>query len=479
LRRSVVVIGAGVAGLAAAWELTGGAGGPGDETPRVEVVEASREVGGTLATTTFAGRVVDRGADGFLARRPEATTLADELGLREQLEAVASSGASIWLRGALHELPTGLVLGVPTSSAMVRSLRGLSWRARLHARRDELLPKRMNVGDDVTIGAILRTKLGDELTYQLIEPMIGGIQAGRVDELSAISVFPALVDAAKRGGSLMKALASIGPSTPGPSSPTSVAGPLFYSLIDGVGSLPAALTRQLRARGVVVRTASPVTALRRSPSGAYPWEVDTANTTTPANAIVVATPAPVAAELIGRFDPALAALGFVHYASAAMVTFSVPRTQVTLPEHGTGVLVPLGAAWAGEGTMMVTAITLLDRKWPHLAREHDVLVRAHVGRSDDERWTALDDEALVTRVAHELAALLGRFDGPVASMVQRWPQGLAQYVVGHERVVSAARLAASTMKLALAGSAYDGVGLPASIGSGRGAGRTILAALAN
>jgi oxygen-dependent protoporphyrinogen oxidase len=479
LRRSAVVIGAGIAGLAAAWELTGGADGPGDEAPRVEVVEASDEVGGTLATTSFAGRTIDLGADGFLARRPEATARADELGLHEQLEAVASSGASIWLHGALYELPTGLVLGVPTSSAMVRSVRGLSWRARAHARRDELLPKRLSVGEDVTIGEILRAKLGDELTYQLIEPMIGGIQAGRVDELSATSVFPALVDAARKGGSLMKALASIGPATPGPSSPTPVTGPLFYSLLDGVGSLPTELTRQLRARGVVVRTGAAVTALRRSPSGAYPWEVDTANTTTAANAIVVATPAPVTAELTGRFDPALAALGFVHYASAAMVTFSVPRSQVNLPPSGTGVLVPLGTTWAGEGTMMVTAITLLDRKWPHLAREGDALVRAHVGRSDDERWTAFSDDELVKRVADELAVLLGRFDGPSESLVQRWPGGLAQYVVGHERVVDAAKIAASTMQLALAGSAYDGVGLPASIGSGRQAGRTILAVFAS
>ena len=478
MRRSVVVIGAGIAGLAAAWELTGGADGPGDEAPRVEIVEAGR-IGGTLAVTSFAGRMIDLGADGFLARRPEATTLANELGLHEQLEAVASSGASIWLRGALQELPTGLVLGVPTSSAMVRSVRGLSWRARAQARRDELLPKRMSIGDDVTIGEILRTKLGDELTYQLIEPMIGGIQAGRVDDLSATSVFPTLMDAARKGGSLMKALASMGPATPGPSSPTAAVGPLFYSLLGGVGSLATELTSQLRSRGVVVRTGSAVTALRRSPSGGYPWEVDTTNTTTPANAIVVATPASVTAELTGRFDPSLAALSRIRYASAAVVTFSVDRSRVHLPAHGTGVLVPLGTPWSGEGSMMVTAITLLDRKWPHLASESGVLLRAHVGRSDDDRWMVLDDDELVKRVAAELAVLLGRFDGPDEALVQRWPSGLAQYVVGHERLVAAAKAAASTMQLALAGSAYDGVGLPASIGSGRQAGRTILASLAS
>lgn len=471
-------MGAGLAGLAAAWELTGGADGPGDETPRVEVIEAGRQVGGTLATTEFAGRTIDLGADGFLARRPEATQLCDELGLHDQLEAVASSGASIWLRGALHELPNGLVLGVPTTSAMVRSVKGLSWRARMDARRDELLPRRLDVGDDTSIGEILRAKLGVELTYHFIEPMIGGIQAGRVDELSALSVFPALLEAARHGGSLMKALGSSGPAAPGPGAATVVDAPLFYTLAGGVGSLAAELARQLRTRGVALRTSATVTALRRAPSSAYPWEVDTSNTTTPANAVVVATSAQICAELVGRFDPALEALARVRSASAAMVTFAVPRAQVTLPERGTGVLVPLRTDWAGEGSMLVTAITLLDRKWPHLARAHDHVVRAHVGRSDDERWMDLDDDELTSRVAEELAVLLGRFDGPFDALVQRWPGGLPQYLVGHERLVAGAKAAASTMHLALAGNAYDGVGLPASIGSGRHAARAALASLA-
>src|ERR1039457_7194102 len=104
------------------WELSGGAGGPRDDSPRVELLEANDYLGGTLATTTFAGRTIDLGADGFLARRPEATSLVEELGWKDRLEPIAASGSSIWLRGALYELPSGLALGVPTSSAMVRSV---------------------------------------------------------------------------------------------------------------------------------------------------------------------------------------------------------------------------------------------------------------------------------------------------------------------------------------------------------------------
>ncbi len=477
-RPSVVVVGGGISALAAAWELTGGVDGPNDTTPRVEVIEASGRWGGSLATTTFAGRTIDLGADGFLARRPEAVTLVDELGLHEELEAVNASGASIYLHGALYELPTGLVLGVPTDLAATLHFAGLTWRARLAARRDAYLPRRLEVGEDATIGDIVRRKLGRELSYQLIEPMIGGIQAGRIDELSAKSVFPALLDAAKKGGSLMRALRHSGPVNPGPAGEVVPSAPAFYSLRHGVGSLPVELVARLSARGVVLRTDVSVTALRRTPAGDYPWEVDTVHTTTPANAIVLATPAPVAGALLASFDAALDELRRIPSASTAIITFALAREEITLLETGTGVLVPLGTTWSGDGSMMVTAITLLDRKWPRHVRDEDVILRAHVGRSDDTRASEMDDDELVTRVRAELAVLLPRFGSPSATLVQRWPHGLPQYLLGHEERVARARAASARLSVALAGNAYDGVGVPASIGSGRRAAREVLASLA-
>jgi protoporphyrinogen/coproporphyrinogen III oxidase len=469
-RASVVVVGGGISGLAAAWELSGA-----PDAPRVEVIEASPRVGGSLTTTTFAGRVIDLGADGFLVRRPEALALVAELSLSDRLEAVEASGASIWLRGALHPIPPGVAFGVPTSLDAVRAVSGLSRWARWCAFRDEHWPRSLSVTDDVTIGEIVRTKLGNEIAYRFVEPMVGGIQAGRIDDLSAKSVFPALYDAARRGGSLMKALR---PADPAPTDPASAGpsdGPMFNTLLDGVGSLPVTLARLLAERGVVIRTGTAVTALRRSGARDYPWEVDTATTTTPADAVVLAAPAPVAARLLGDVDPALSALRDVDYAGAAMVTLSYARDEVALPAHGTGVLIPLDTPWRGEGSLMVTAVTFLDRKWPHLRRDDDVLIRAHVGRSDDDRWTRLNDDELVARVANELAVVLARAGAPRDRLVQRWPEGLPQYRVHHDQLVSRARDAATGVQVALAGSAYDGVGVPASIGSGRRAAREALA----
>ena len=474
---SVVIVGGGIAGLAAAWELTGGASGPSDTTPRVELVEASDHFGGTLTTTQFAGRTIDLGPDGFLARRPEAMQLVRELGLEDQLESINASGASIWLHGALDTLPEGLVLGIPTNAKVLATLKGLSWRARLAARRDEWLPRRLSVDDDTTIGQIVSAKLGRELSYQFIEPMVGGIQAGRIDDLSAKSVFPQLFAAAKRGGSLMKAMRPSAPAKLGLPSTNAPAGPLFCSMLAGVGSLADELTNQLRERGVVLRSGVAVTAIRRTPAGAYPWEVDTATTTTLAHALILATPAPLAARLAGELDPALARLATIPSASAAIVTFDIARSNITLPAHGTGVLVPLGTTWSGEGSMMVTALTFLDRKWPRLYRDDDVVLRAHIGRIDDERWAAMSDDELVARLTRELRVLLGRFDAPLATLVQRWPRGLPQYYPGHDLMVGAAKAASAKFAIALAGNAYDGVGVPASIGSGRRAAREVLAHL--
>jgi oxygen-dependent protoporphyrinogen oxidase len=127
--------------------------------------------------------------------------------------------------------------------------------------------------------------------------------------------------------------------------------------------------------------------------------------------------------------------------------------------------------------MMTTAVTFLDRKWPHLRRDDDVVLRAHVGRIDDERWRASDDEQLIARVSDELKVLLGAFPAPNDALVQRWPDGLPQYYVGHGAMVENARTAAAAIGVALCGNAYDGVGVPASIGSGRRAGREALEVL--
>jgi len=137
------------------------------------------------------------------------------------------------------------------------------------------------------------------------------------------------------------------------------------------------------------------------------------------------------------------------------------------------VLVPLQTPYRENDSMMVTAITLLDRKWPHLNDDHSVLVRVHTGRIDDHRSSMLTDDELISRVNDELRRILGSWPDPIATRVQRWPDALPQYRIGHAELVRQVRHAAENQNIWLAGMAYDGVGVPASIGSGRLAGQRV------
>jgi len=467
-RRSVVIVGGGIAGLAAAWEASGGS--TPDPDVFVEVVEALPVTGGALQTTEFARHTIDLGADGFLATRSEATDFVRAVGLGDQLRPIGASGAWIYLRDNLEKIPTGLVLGVPTRWAQLRTMRHLSRRAKIGALRDLLVPRRLRYQEEFTIGEILRGKFGDALVDELIEPMIGGIQAGRVDELSAPEVFPALDVAARKGGSLMRAIRP----TPTPTPPTPT--PIFFSLQDGVGSLPRHIRTTLQQRGVTFRTGDPVTAIRLSTGQPHALSVETATSVTPADAVVVATPPQVAGLLLGALAADVRQLEFVKSASSTMVTFAVPRASCPLPESGTGVLVPLETDFrAGTDSLITTAVTFLDRKWAYLHDPQLAFVRVHTGRIDDLRAMAMSDEELVNRVHAELTQIFGAWPEAVDTCVQRWPHALPQYLPSHRAMVTAARTALAPHGVFLGGMAYDGVGVPASIGSGRRAGREALA----
>ena len=259
---AVAVIGGGIAGLAAAWELV--AGSPG-AVPEVVVFEADDRLGGKLRSETFGDRRVDVAADAFLARRPEGTDLCQELGLTDRLIPVGASGASVWARGRLRPMPAGLNLGVPTRWwPLVRSgILGPAESARVL--KDLVVPHlgRGQTFGDQTVGAIVGSRLGRPVVDRLADPLIGGINAGSVDRLSAAATFPVLIAASHQSGSLMRrlgvALAAAARSGPGPSAP------VFWSLADSTASLVDNLVEALAARGVTFRTGVPVDAIDRLP----------------------------------------------------------------------------------------------------------------------------------------------------------------------------------------------------------------------
>ncbi|HUY21856.1 MAG TPA: protoporphyrinogen oxidase [Acidimicrobiales bacterium] len=492
-RPTAVVVGGGIAGLSAAWALTSAAPGLG-----VVVLESDDRLGGKLRTGEIGGRAVDLGPDAFLARRPEAVALCHEIGLGDELVAPGDRRAYVWSRRRLRALPAGLALGVPTrlgplARSGILSPLGLG-RAALDllgwsvpgggARRH---------GTDRSVADITRRRLGREVTARLVDPLVGGIHAGDTSVLSAAAVFPPLLEAAARGGSLMRALrgAATPAAPPGPGGtgrPQDDEGddrpPVFLTVRGGLSRLVERLATALAARGVEIRTDAPVDRLelvaRPVPPDGGPapagngtggrWAVHTPHGTIAADAVVLATPAWATAGLLATVDPATAALlDAIAYADVTLVTLRFPAAAVAEPLDGTGFLVP------ADGGRLVTACTWLTSKWPELRRTGDVLLRASVGRAGDDRAARMSDDDLVARIMDELGPVMGISERPTAIVVTRWPRSFPQYAVGHlERVAAIEAGVARLPALSLAGAALHGVGIPACIGSGRRAADAVL-----
>ncbi|MFG2129846.1 protoporphyrinogen oxidase [Streptomyces sp. NPDC048751] len=442
----VVVIGAGVAGLAAAHRLLG-------HGTRVTVLEASDRVGGKLLPGEIAGVRVDLGAESMLARRPEAVALAREVGLDAALQPPATATASIWTRGALRPMPKGHVMGVPGTAAALAGVLSDEGLARIE--RDADLP-RTEVGDDVAVGEYVAARLGREVVDRLVEPLLGGVYAGDAYRISMRSAVPQLYQAARTHTSLTQAVREIQAKA----AANQQTGPVFMGIEGGVGRLPLAVAESVRARGGEILTGTPVTELRREPSAG--WRIVAGDRVLHADAVVVAVPAPAAAALLRAEAPAAAAeLSAVEYASMALVTLAYRRADVRLPE-GSGFLVP-----PVDGHT-IKASTFASQKWGWIADENpDVLVlRTSVGRHGETEILQRDDADLVAVSRHDLREATGLDAAPLQTRVVRWTDGLPQYPVGHHaRVARVREHIAKLPGLAVCGAQYDGVGIPGCIAS--------------
>jgi oxygen-dependent protoporphyrinogen oxidase len=437
--RDAVVVGGGIAGLVAARGIAA--------TGRdVLLLEASPQVGGKLRSAEVAGLTVDVGAEAMLARRPEGLALAVEVGA-EVVHPTAATSA-VWSRGALRAMPRSL-MGVPLDLDQLAASGVLSPEGMDRARHELDTP----VGDDVSVGDLVAARLGDELVDRLVEPLLGGVYAGHAHRLSAAAAVPQLLAMARRG-SLLEQAAAIPPST----------APVFASLPGGMGRLPGLV---VDGGGFEVRRSATVRALRRTSRG---WALTVGPTTRPetieADAVVLATPASPAARLLGEVLPdASAELAAIETASVAVVTLAFRAQDVpdALFERS-GFLVP------PVEQLGIKASTFSFAKWGWVrALDPDVVVlRTSLGRHGEETTLQAGDDGLVRVSLADLAATAGITARPVDTHVQRWGGGLPQYAVGHlDRVARIRAALAALPGLAVCGAAYDGVGIPAVIGSAR------------
>jgi oxygen-dependent protoporphyrinogen oxidase len=459
----VVVVGAGITGLTAAFTLA-------IRHPEVAVtvVEADDRVGGKILTTPFAGRPVDCGADAFLARVPEAVELCADLGLSGVLTSPAARDALVWSGAALRRLPAGLVLGVPTdldalAASGIVSPDGVARAAQDLERTawDGAAPPADPEGaDDVSVGALVRTRLGDEVYERLVAPLLSGVNAGDADQLSLATGAAQLAVAARRSPSLIAGLRAQQEAARATGADPSA--PVFYGIPVGSQTLTDLLLARLVAAGVPVHLGCPVSGLGRD--GAE-WTLTTPRGPLVADRVVLTTPAPTTARLVEPVAAEVAAeVGALEYASVAMVTLAVPREAVDLPLDASGFLVA-----PSDRLPTLTACSWASSKWAHLADPEVVILRVSAGRFGDTAALGLDDADLVDALGVDLATTMGITAPPIRHRVTRWIDGLPQFRPGHLGRVRRwrAHLDDAAPGLLLAGAAYDGLGIPACIRQGR------------
>ncbi len=459
----VAVVGGGISGLAAAYRLRQLLGP--DAT--ITVIEPTDRLGGKLRTIELAGSRYDVGAEAFLWRRPQATALLTEIGLADELTHPTTARAGILAGGALRPIPRRTFLGVPASADAVADVLSPAGVARVAAEAD--LPPLDLAGTDASVGALLRERLGPEVPFRLVDPLLGGVYAGHADSLGMRATMPELAKALDAGAtSLVRAAAGLMPEPPAPGSKPA---PVFGSLRGGLQTFTDRLAELADIR---LRSGLPVRALRRTATG---WQLEIGSAPAPeyldADAVLLACPAPAARKLLADLAPTAAtALGDIEVASVGVVGLALP-VDAAIPDSS-GILLASREHHRDGTPFTAKAFTFSSRKWAHLNGADHLLIRGSVGHAGETSALQRDDADLLAAVRADLAELTGVTATPIDTVVQRWGGGMPQYGVGHLDLVDTVERAVGQLpKVAVAGAYLRGIGLPGCIASADAAATTL------
>ena len=476
----IVVVGAGLAGLVAAESLLDAGNWPSGRRPEVILVEADSRAGGVVETIRRDGWLIERSADNFLAARPEGMALVDRLGLRDELISVHEPArrALVFRAGRTLPVPTGFRLLAPGATAGIEATEILSaaGKSRLLAERN-VPPKLLAAGEsgDESLESFALRRLGREAFDRLVQPLVAGIWTADPARLSMAAACPEFLRMEQAHGSLSAGeearLREVGPSHRGEGARYGQ----FVTLASGMGTLPERLAERIEAAGAS-RLRAVVSALERLPSGGWrvvlvPRPGDAA--AIEADGVVVALPAPIAARVVAAADGPLAAeLAGIEYAGSAVVVLGYAREQVTHPLDAAGVVVP-----RVEGRRAL-AVSFSSAKFSGRAPDGHVLLRVFLGGALDPERNLLDDDQLVALAREELAAIVGASGPPRLVEIARWPAAMPQYHLGHLKIIDRITHRLDALPgLALAGAAYEGVGIPQVIASGQAAAARVMASL--
>ncbi|CAN5539221.1 protoporphyrinogen oxidase [soil metagenome] len=438
-RRRVIVVGGGIAGLAAAHRLK--------DHADVVLIERTEHPGGKFATIEVEGVTFESGPDSFVAREPHVEELASAVGLGDELIPPALFGAHIWSDGKLKRVPADFVFGMPSSPLAALRSGMLSPKGAARAAADLVLPGPLS-GPDISIGDFVRRRFGSEVLDRLVDPLLAGTRAGRASDISLAAAVPQIDGLARRHRSLAVGLARTkraGTRVGGP--------PPFLAPRSGMRSLIEALVDELSS-SAEIRTSAVARRIERRDDG-YRVQLE-GDSSIEGHALVLAVPAFVASDLLGKLNPLAAGeLAGIDYASVATACFIWPPGSVDIPPDASGLLVP-----SREGRTLAAA-TWFSQKWPHLApADGRVVVKAFAGRAAGDAEAGLSDDRLLAALLDDLTAAIDVRARPLAAHVTRWPRALPQYAVGHlDRIGRIEEALRSTPGIHLAGAAYGGTGI--------------------
>lgn len=439
----VAIVGAGISGLSAAYELQ-------KRGLTACVLESRDRPGGVILTEQIDGFVVDAGPDSLLVQKPAALDLCRELGLAERLFSTKQPRtAYIYRAGVLHPIPEASILGFPTRLWPLAASRLFTTRAKIRMAR-EVFSRPRTLREDESIAAFVRRHFGTEAVEYVAEPLLAGIHAGDVDRLSIRAAFPRLVEAEARHGSIIRAFAGRAGSERGDGA--------FRSLPGGIGELVRALVSRLPAG--TVRCGGRVHAIEL---GAQVRVHQEHHPSIAARTVVLAMPAWAVAPLVEPIDADLANLCHtIPYWSTATVVFAYRREAVTHPMRGTGFVVP-----RKEG-LTVTAGSWVSSKWPQRAPDGRVLLRAFLGGARDPHAVERSDSDLTAAAERDLSAVLGISGQPLFTRVYRWHRASPQQEVGHlKHMADIDERLARWPRLAITGTGLRGVGIPDCVADAR------------
>lgn len=467
MTKHIVVIGGGIAGLSAALRLKHTFGEKSDVT--CTVIESSARFGGKIATHREDGFVMELGPDSLLARKPAGPELIKQLGLHSEImEMNPSAGKTYMLhQGDLVDMPQGTHMGIPTNAQTVRNTPLVSSGGKARALMDLVLPGEDYDGTDMSLGTLLRQRLGDEWVTQVCEPLMAGIYAAKIDDLSLLSTFPQIATMAKSHRSLIRAAHDMQQrmmQAPKPASPTTGRS-TFITLRGGLQTLVERLYDELRD-WADLRSETEVVQVDKL-HGRYSVRVrstkspETSFEMLQADSIIVTVPTYVVSQLLSGISATAASLSAIRYASTATVVLGYAPSALDGFE-GSGFLVPRSEA------AQITACTWTSNKWPHTATDNRVLIRCYVGRSGQTDALSLNDEDMAAMVHETLARAIGVKERPWFHRIARWDKAMPQFEVGHQELVRhvETQLATDAPGVYLAGAGYHGIGVPDCIQSG-------------